>query len=177
MDIGDTKAQFKELIERLRDPTRIRWAITGLMLAIGYVGLYMPLSARIEETTRKLGEENKRHNLANELEYLRAQADMFQARVPKEMDVNECVQYVLEGIRKLPLKLNNLAPQKSIRVGPYQAIVLKVELEGQFRDLDSFMHWVETNERLFRVDSAKIAPARGKDGKLVMQLTLLGMKG
>lgn len=177
MPTSDKKLDFGKLLEQLHDPVRLRVLVTGLMLLVGYVGIYMPLSGRIEETTRKLNQQHKRHALAHDIGHLRAEVDKFQPRLPKKTDTNQWVQYLLDGIRKLPLKLITLDPDSPGRVGPYEAVVLHMKLEGGFHDLDAFLHWLEANQRLFRVDSAKIAPARGENGGLVLQLTVLGMKG
>jgi Tfp pilus assembly protein PilO len=173
----DKKTAFRALMELKERPNALRTLLTGLMLLVGYLGVYTPLSARIDETTLQLDKERKRQELCSQVECLRAQVDRFRSRLPGKTDSNEWVQYVLGGIRKLPLKmlaLNSGVPQ---RLGPYEAVVLKLELEGGFRDLDAFLHWVETNQRLFRVDALKIAPGRGDDSRLVMQMTLLGLGG
>ncbi len=177
MQIGDRKAELRELLERLRNPLRIRVLVTAVMLVVGYMAVYTPLSDRIEEVTSRLSDARKRQHLANDIDCLRAQVQKFQARLPEDTDTNQWVQYVLGGIRRFPLKLNNLNSKDSERVGPYEAVVLDIEVEGKFNELDSFLHWLETNRRLFRVDSAKIAPARIKNDKLTMQLHLLGLKG
>lgn len=174
---ADKKTEFQKLLERLQDPFQLRVLITGVMLAIGYAGIYMPLSARIDETSAKLAKERKRQALANDVDSLRAQVSKFQSRLPEGTDTNEWVHYVLDGIREFPLKLVTLDSGSPRRVGPYTAIVLTLELEGSFHDLDSLLYWLEANERLFRVESAKIAPARNANDRLVMRLTLLGMKG
>jgi Tfp pilus assembly protein PilO len=177
MPESDKRFDLNKLLQRLRDPVRLRVFITGLALAVGYVAIYMPFNGHIEETTRKLNHERKRNNLADEIEQLRAQVESFQARLPEETDTNEWMQYVLGAIRETPLRLASLDSDDPQRVGPYEAVVLQLELEGAFEDLDSFLYWVESNERLFRVDSARIAPPRDENGKLSMQLTLLGLKG
>jgi hypothetical protein len=87
------------------------------------------------------------------------------------------MRYVLDGIRKLPLKLITLDATGTKNVGPYTAIVMNVELEGQYADLDSLLRWLETNERLFRVDELKVAPQRNGNGNLVMQVTVVGVMG
>jgi len=176
MKIGGKKAELAKLIERLHDPLQLRVFVTGCILLVGYVGLYMPLSSRIDDTARKLSKERARYALIEEVEGLRAEVDKFQARLPEKTDTNEWVQYVLEGSREFPIKLVNLGTRSPERVGPYEAVVLQVEVAGTFQELDSFLHWLETNERLFRVDSARIARAR-TENSLVMQFTLLGMKG
>lgn len=176
MQDNDKKAGFGKLLEQLHDPLRLRVLVTGIMLAVGYAGIYMPLSGRIEETTRKLNREHKRLALCNEIEQLRAEVAKFQARLPENTDSNEWMQYVLGGVRQFPAKLINLDLGDPQRVGPYSAVVFHIELEGGFQELDVFLQWLESNPRIFRVDSAKIIPARRDEG-LVMQLTVLGMKG
>jgi Tfp pilus assembly protein PilO len=177
MQTDDNKASLRDLLERLHDPFRLRVLVTGVMLLVGYAGIYMLLSGRIEETTRKLSNERKRQQLANDIESLREQVDKFQDRLPENTDTNQWVKYVLDGIRRFPLKLSNMDSHSPQRVGPYEAVVLDINVEGEFAELDSFLHWLETNDRFFRVDSAKIAPVRNENGKLSMQLTLLGLKG
>jgi len=111
------------------------------------------------------------------VECLRAQVEKFQNRLPQGTDTNEWINYVLCGTRRFPLKLIHLDTDPSRRVGPYEMVVLHVKLEGRHADLDSFLHWLESNERLFRVESVDVSSARCQEGRLAMQLTVLGMKG
>lgn len=175
MTTSKTTDDIKRLIELLHDPVRLRMAVTGFMLVVAYAGIYMPLSSRAEEATRKLNKERNLQGLAEDIEYLREQVDKFQPRLPEKTDTNEWVQYVLGGIRKFPPKLISLDRESPKAVGPYKAVVLNIQLEGRFHDLDSFLCWLEGNERLFRVESVKIAPARQATDKLVMKLILLGL--
>jgi type II secretory pathway component PulM len=176
MRTRDKNTGFSELCERLRNPVRLRVLVTGAMLLVGYMGIYAPLSGRIDQTSAKLNKERRLQALAGEIKCLQAEVDRFQARLPEETDTNEWVQYVIDGIGRFPLKLIALDSDSPRRVGPYEAVVLHIEVEGEFHHLDSFLQWLETNERLFRVDSASIAPSRGENDHRVMQLTLLGMK-
>lgn len=177
MPRNETKFDLTKLRQRLHDPRQLRMIVTGLMVAVGYAGICLPLGGRIEETARKLAREQKRKELAADIEQLRTQVDTLEARLPKDTDANEWVQYLLHGVRQFPLKLTALDSDSPERVGPYEAVVLHLELEGAFGDLDSFLHWVESNQRLFRVETARIAPARQSSDSLTMQLTLLGLKG
>jgi Tfp pilus assembly protein PilO len=176
MPVSSKKADLDKLLERLRDPVQLRVFITVVMVLVGYLGIFMPLDGRIRETSRKLNETRKRQALASDIELLRAEVAKFQDRLPEDTDTNEWVQYVLAGSRRFPLRVNNLDSASPKRLGPYEAVTLHVELAGRFEDLDSFLHWLESNERLFRVDSAKIMPPRGGKDELLMQLTLLGAK-
>jgi hypothetical protein len=178
METVSFKQNFKtQLVQQLHSPGRLRALVTGLMLLIGYVAIYMPLSNEIAATTEELATEQRRLELARRIERLQVQCRGFEPRLRDKHDPNEWVQYVLTGIRGLPLKLTTLDSDPPRLMGPYQAVVLRIELEGTFRDLSAFVRWLETNERLFRVDAVKIAPHRTGQGVLVMQLTVLGVMG
>jgi hypothetical protein len=170
------KNLLKKFAERLRDPLQFRIFITVVMLAVGYLGIVMPLGDRIAQTATVLKKAKEHQTLVKEIKALEAQVNRVVARLPKNSDTNEWVQYVLAGVRKLPVRLLNLGSDDPRRVGPFEAVVLRVALRGNYKDLESFLAWVETNERLFRIDGVTIAPARGSD-KLDMDMTLLGLRG
>ena len=165
------------LAESIQDTGRLRVLVTAIVLLVGYAGIYLPMSASIADSERRLSGEQKRRDLARDIEQLRAQVGAFQDRVPEKTDTNEWAQYVLAGIRGFPLKLVTLDPGDLQSLGPYKMVVLRIELEGVYRDMDAFLNWLETNDRLFRVDSVKIAPARTGSDSLNMQLTVLGVMG
>ena len=80
-------------------------------------------------------------------------------------------------MRKFPLTLLKWNGDELRDVGPYKVVVLRLELEGTFSGMDSMLDWLETNERLIRVDTVKIAPQKVGSGKLVMQLVIFGIMG
>src|SRR5438067_1915299 len=105
------------------------------------------MTAGIDDAVRRAGRERKRLALALEVERLRAQVAAFQPRLPVKTDPNEWVGYVLEGVRKFPLRMALLDTEGTRDVGPYKAVVLKLQVEGTFHDVDAFLRWVETNPR------------------------------
>ena len=170
------KARAK-LLDRLHDPIQLRVFLVVALLLVWYGAVYMPKSGEVDETTRAMARDRKRLALATEIESLRAQVGRFQGRLPEKRDPNEWVQYVLGGIRRYPLKLVSLDPDELKDLGPFKLIVLRVELEGWYHDVDAFIRWLEANPRLFRVDIAALQPHRSGNGRLVMQLTVLGVMG
>ena len=171
------KTQLATLVERLHDPLQLRVALSMLMLACGYVAVYLPFSAQIAQVTAEYTKEQRHAVLARDIAALKQEVELFSGRLPQKTDTNEWVQFVLNGVRKLPLKLVSLDPESTSPVGPYQAVVLKIELEGGFHELNSFLKWLATNERLFRVNHLKLAPARDENGVLNLQLTVMGVMG
>ncbi len=96
MSSADAKAGLKaNLIERLHHPMQLRVFVTAVVLLIGYGAVYMPLDSSIADTVRRLSNEERRLNLARDIEFLRNQQKSFQDRVPKQRDPNEWVEYVL----------------------------------------------------------------------------------
>jgi Tfp pilus assembly protein PilO len=171
---SSTKAK---LLERLHDPVTLRLFVMSTVLLIGYVTIYLQMSDRIAATKRKLKRDDHLIELAVRMEKLQEQYRTFEARVPQQTDGKEWVQYVLEGIRRFPLTLTKLDCREPKVVGPYRAIVLQIELEGSFLDMDKFLRWLESNERLMRADEMTIAPAGESGDSMTMRLTVLGLTG
>ena len=177
-DSGDRRASLKAgLLERLHDPLQLRICVIAVVLLVGYGAVYQPLSDKIDETNRKLDRDKKLLDLAGSIEQLQEQYRCFEGRLPQQVDAKEWVQYVLEGIRRLPLKMSKFDCRPPQQLGPYQVVVLQIELEGSFFDLDKFLRWLESNQRLLRADDVTMAPARGNKGNMVMRITVLGMTG
>jgi hypothetical protein len=86
------------------------------------------------------------------------------------------VEYVLGGIRRFPVKLVSLESEPPTALGPFKVVMLKIALEGSFAELNGFLRWLDSNDRLFRVDSIKMEPD-SKRNRLTMHLTVRGLMG
>ena len=143
---------------------------------------------------RKIVREQKLAVLAEKIEQLQTQCKQIDNWLPKQTDSKEWMQYMLDGIRKLPLKLVKLDFLAPRTVGPYQAMVMRIEVEGSYYDLDRLLRWIETNPRLLRVDDVGIGLAKqdptagkpmGRDKEkkaenrdtMIMGITVLGLGG
>jgi hypothetical protein len=164
-------------LARMHDPLQLRAFLCGSLLLVWYVGIYRPLSGDIAEASRVRAREEKHLALVRDIEALRGQVARFQGRLPEGTDPNEWIEYVLGGIRKYPLKLVKLDPATPLKHGPYNLMVLRIELEGAFPDLEKLIRWLESNERLFRVEMVRIEPHISGNGVLIMQLSVLGVMG
>jgi hypothetical protein len=162
---------------RMHDPIQLRAFLCGTLLLLWYACGYGQFATGIEEATRARAQENRHLGLASDIETLRAQVKRFQGRLPRNTDPNEWVEYVLGGIRKYPLKLVAMTPAPVRSHGPYNLVGLRIELEGAFPDLDRLLVWLESNERLFRIESIRVEPHRANNGVIVMQLFVLGVMG
>jgi Tfp pilus assembly protein PilO len=173
---GDKKSS---LLERLHNPTELRIFLLMLVLGIGYGAIYLPLDKTIAGTTKKLAEAQKRLKLAEEVENLHTQYSQIASRIPKNPDASEWMQFVLNGLRQSPLKLEAFNPDAPKAMGAYQVLGIKIRVSGSFADLDAFLHWLESNPRLFRVDNVRLTAGdvRGEDDAIRMELSILGVMG
>ena len=177
-DTEERRADLKaKVIEQLHDPVRLRICVLAVVLVIGYFAVYNPLYGRISDLTKTLNRDKKQLALAVRLENLQAEYEKFDNRIPRKTDSKEWVQYMLNGIRKFPLKMVRFDCREPKRIGPYKAIVLKIELEGSFIDMDKFIRWIESNERLLRIDEISMAPSRSGENQTVLRMTVLGLTG
>jgi Tfp pilus assembly protein PilO len=187
-ETGERRSDLKaKVIERLHDPLQLRVLLLGLVLAAGYVGIYMPLTEQIAQATANVDRERKLADLADGVEQLQARYKTFAKRLPHQADSKEWMQYLHEGIRGFPVTLLRLDCLPTRPIGPYRVVTLQVEVAGSLYELDTFLRWIEANPRLFRVDDISIALVHGKQLNLdksernlddmVMKLTVVGMAG
>lgn len=181
MSVSESKRKLPPavaaVLDRLHHPLHLRVVLTAVLLGVWYFGIEEPLIGTIDSTSKQVGRERKRVELAREIEGLRAQVGKFEERIPKKTDSNEWVQYMLRGVRALHLKLILLDTETPRDLGPYKAAVVRLSLEGNYHDINAFLRWVESNPRLLRIDSLKIDPRRGVHGTLGAELTILGVMG
>jgi hypothetical protein len=177
MDPGRLGPLWATLKKRLHDPLQLRFAIVGTLLVAWYAAVYQPISAEIDAVSAARAKTEAHLALAREIEALRSQAAKFHDRLPPKGDSNEWVEYMLGGIRQYPIKLLKLEPQPRLKHGPFDLVVLKIEIQGSFADLDAFLGWIEANPRLFRVDLVDLHKGQGSVKGLALRLTVLGVMG
>jgi hypothetical protein len=171
------------LLDRLNSPARFRVFVMGVVLLAGYCLMYLPLNDQIAQTSEKLRRAQATLQLAREVESLQKQYSRIEARLPVDAAPDEWKTYVMEGCRKFPsLKLTSMTGEAPRSLGLYRAVVLRIGLEGEYNDLDNFLWWLESNQRLFRVDSLSILPVQQRNSptesdSATMQILLLGLMG
>ena len=171
------KTRFLDLVY---SPLKLRGVLTLLLVGAWYVGYAMPKAAEIDETARLLTRERGRLALAKDVERLRKQVARFEPRIPADPDKNEWWQYMLDGCRRHGLKVETFDNNAVRDSGPYKVVVMKVLVQGTFREVDGFLRWVETNTRLLRVDQISITPStQGQERRGLMKanLVVLGIIG
>lgn len=175
----DRYAELRTAIDDvLHDPLKLRVAVALLLIVAWYLAALRPLGGRIAEQQATLQAERERLALAREIEHLRAEDRRFRDRLPEGGDRNEWVSYLVEGIRdRLPGRPVSIDPADADEVGPYQAAAVRIEAEGQYRELEDFLRWIEGSPRMLRADVIQLdndERARpDASGRPVMRLRLV----
>jgi Tfp pilus assembly protein PilO len=176
MNLGLDKAKvarYKAQITKLvGDPVRMRLAIVFTVTALGVGAIYYPLSGRIDQERAAVESEQKRLAAIEEVEALRRDTKEFRARIDKQSDTNEWVQYLLAGSRQAGARLRGMETREPRKVGPYMAVALIMELQGNYAQLRGFVEWLEQSDRLLRIETVRIDKI---PGFVVMRIQVLGL--
>jgi len=178
VDTGISKEQLQRCkaiaTAHLSDPVKMRLAVIVAMTAVAIMAVYRPLAGQIETKQRQLAAQRRRVDLIAGVEVLRKQAGVYRPRISEKSDTNEWVQYILTGLRESGVKLRDMSSRQPRRVGPYKAIVLTVDVQGNYKTAKSLMEWLEQSDRLLRIDTVR---CQKKLGSIEMKIVLLGLVG
>ena len=132
----------------------------------------MPLSKRIQQTKLQLSAEKDRNENITDVVKLRKQVLSYCDRIDKDSDTNKWVQYILDGLRNFKVKLRTMESKQPRRIGPYQGIILSMEIEGTYSQLKNVVEWLEQSEKLLRIDSMRFEK---RPQYLLMKISVLGI--
>jgi hypothetical protein len=176
MDLGIDKAKWQAGKARIAglvgDPGKMRLAVIVLVTGLTLGGLYYPLSGEIGLQRAAVASEKDRLDTIRDVESLRREVKAFRSRIDKQSDTNEWVQYLLDGSRQCGVRLRGMETKEPRAVGPYTAVVLVMEVQGTYPQLQAFVEWLEQSERLLRVDALRMEKL---PGTVVMKINLLGL--
>jgi Tfp pilus assembly protein PilO len=160
------------ILKQLSHPLKLKVALCAAMVTVWYFLFFSPLGERVSATTSRVVVERKRVATAREIERLKKALLPYRDLVGSG-DVHELMQHVIQHLRSSPLRLIDLKPEKPKDLGPYDAIGLKLSIDGTFEDMDRFLGWIEAEKRLLRIDSIRLSPDTREAGRLSAQITLV----
>jgi Tfp pilus assembly protein PilO len=170
------KTDYKKLVlNQLRHPLKLRLLLCVGSMAAWYVVFFSSLSDDTAAATARISRERARVATARQIEQLKKSMAPFKGRVLAGADISELMNHVIIHMRTSPLKLLDLKPEKSKDLGPFEALGLKLALEGRYSEIDDFLKWVETDQRLLRIDAIKLDPLAKDPSRLTAQVVLVSL--
>ena len=112
--------------ERLRGRSRMAVATIGGVFLTGFFFASKPLSDRIDDANSRLARAEARMKLASDVSELRKQAHMYEAKLPRGIDMNDWTQYLLGGINAQRVRLIRLEPQDPLSLGPCKVLTWNI---------------------------------------------------
>jgi Tfp pilus assembly protein PilO len=176
MNEKQAKTDYKQVIlNQIRQPLKLRLLLCSAIITGWYVLFFSPLSEQTIAAAAKIDAERKRVATARQIEQLKKAMAPYKGRVHAGTDIHELMQHVIAEMRSSPLKLLDLKPEKPKALGSYEALGLRLTLEGRFAEFDEFLRWVETDQRLLRIDSIKLDPLSTDPSRLMGQVVVLSL--
>jgi Tfp pilus assembly protein PilO len=176
MNEKQAKTDYKQaILNQIRQPLKLRLLVCFTIIAGWYFLFFSPLSEQTTAATAKVIVERKRVATARQIEQLKKAMAPYKGRVHAGADIHELMQHVIAHMRSSPLKLLDLKPEKPKVLGPYETLGLKLTMEGPFAGVDEFLKWVETDQRLLRIESIKLEPIIKDAGQISAQVVLLSL--
>jgi Tfp pilus assembly protein PilO len=176
MNEKQAKTDYKQVIlNQIRQPLKLRLLLCSAIITGWYFLFFSPLSEETTAATGQIVTERKRVATARQIEQLKKAMAPYKGRVHAGTDIHELMQHVIAHMRTSSLKLLDLKPDKPKELGPYETLGLKLTLEGHFAGIDEFLKWVETDQRLLRIESIKLDPVAKAPGQLAAQVVLLSL--
>lgn len=176
MELGFDKAKLLEykaaIAKHLGNPAKLRLTLVLVLGLAAIMGVYVPLSDRIDENRAVLATERDRNGAITDVEELRKQVEAYDTRIGEYKGTNDWVQYMLDGLRAYPVKLRDMESRPPRKVGPYVAVTLSMEIEGTYPRLKDFVEWLESSDRVLRVDLLRFEK---RPKALLMKITVLGL--
>jgi Tfp pilus assembly protein PilO len=163
------------ILNQIRQPLKLRLLLCSAIITGWYILFFSPLSEETTAATAQIVTERKRVATARQIEQLKKAMAPYKGRVHAGTDIHELMQHVIAHMRTSSLKLLDLKPDKPKDLGPYETLGLKLTLEGHFAGVDEFLKWVETDQRLLRIESIKLDPVAKSPGQLAAQVVLLSL--
>jgi Tfp pilus assembly protein PilO len=165
--------QYKATLEKyLNEPAKMRLAVVVALFVAGIMLIYMPLSDKLAQQRSLIATERSRAEAIELLESLQEQTDAYRSRIPENVDANNWAKYVLDLLRDRKLRLRDMSTKPRRKAGPYEAVVLCVEVEGPFNKIRDFIEDLESSDRLLRIDVVRLE--KEKD-TIIAKLTILGL--
>ncbi|MGA2914642.1 MAG: GspMb/PilO family protein [Sedimentisphaerales bacterium] len=145
--------RYKALFEKhMSDPIKLRLTTMAILFIVFFGAIYWPLSKKIDENRRRLAAEKERNGYIVDYEKLDKQAGIFHSLISENLDTNEWVKYLLDGLRQYKVKLKTMESRQPRKVGPYRAVSFSMEIEGTYPELKNYIEWMESSQRLIRID-------------------------
>ncbi len=111
-------------------------------------------------------------DLGRRIDDLREAVDYFEAKLPREKDVQQTLRDVWHAAERNNLEIKRFEPGKVRRDSHYSEQPIKLEMLGDFEGFYAYLLQIEQMDRITRVTSLDVGKIDGRDGETTAEMTL-----
>ncbi len=160
--LEEIKTRYAWVFEYLQQKQRLKVLAVAVVMLVGVMGVYSPMSGRIVSLRTRLEAERARLSLVREIESLRSERHALLASVPETPHANFWTEYILHGLRDSGVQLRhfdtNLNSKKPI--GDYRPLEVMLDVSGSYQQLYSLLGWIESDKWYMRVLDVRLRKER-----------------
>jgi hypothetical protein len=170
------KEDFSDLFEKISklkgDPEKLRTAIAGVFLVIGFVMVKMPLTARLEGKHTELREAQLVADNADKLQRLEAGVKSFEHRLDFSASEADWQAYYYEVAEQSKLGITRFEDSNTKAIFDFQESRMTITAIGSYTQVVGFIDMLERGKRLVRLEDVRLSV---NDGRLTLRCRLLGI--
>jgi hypothetical protein len=174
----DLRHELTDLGNRLRklrqDPPAFRLGVAAALLAVGLMGVTVPLGGSLSDKREKLSSTRERAAVAARLGKHVALCELAAPRLTAKADPVDWGDYTTAGLRAAGLRLLSQEAPEIEEIGNFRLVRLRLRAGGSYAAITDFVDRVERGARLMRID--RIAITFGQ-AELELEVELVGLSG
>ncbi len=165
MNTADLK---KIVLEIIGSRDKFTAAVNIIFVCVAIVFVFMPLYGKIKELESDVESAKERIRVINEIEKLKKEIALMSDKMVADHDVNDWLKHIMAGARGHKIKVKELEPNiLRGKIGPYKKVRIYVEIAGDFKNIASYIKWLENEKPLLSIEELRM---QYDDGLLVSML-------
>ncbi len=172
----DWRSECTAVADSLRDPFRMRLLVAGIFAALMFFAIGEPSHGKLQRSRRDLKQWKQQVATAEQVALLDTRVAQLTPRLISGHGTDPVLNHMLAVIRKSSADLVRMDAESAVKLGPYEAVRLQIELIGSFAALDQVLHEINNDSLLLRIDSFSLAADQRDPSQTLLQLTVLMLK-
>lgn len=174
----DLRRELGEMGDRLRklrqDPPAFRMGVAAALLAVGLMGVTVPLGSSLSDKREALTSTRERAHVAARLGKHVALCELAAPRLTAQADPVNWGDYTAAGLRAAGLRLLSQEAPEIEEIGSFRLVRLRLRAGGSYAAITDFVDRIERGARLMRID--RIAITFGQT-ELELEVEVVGLSG
>lgn len=172
----DWRTECTAAADSLRDPFRMRLLVAGVFAALMFFVIGEPSHGKLQRKRRELTQLKQQLATVEQVSLLESRVAELTPRLITGVGTDPVLNHMLAVIRRSSADLVRMDAESAVRLGPYEAVRLQIELTGSFAALDEVLHEINHDTLLLRIDSFALASDPRDPRQTSLQLSVMMLK-